>query len=40
MTKANRSPNTIRRSAFAICYYLEYILEKQMKVGDVYQLDY
>lgn len=40
MTKANRSPNTIRRSAFAICYYLEYILEKQMKVADVYQLDY
>lgn len=40
MTKANRSPNTIRRSAFAICYYMEYILEKQMELADVYQLDY
>ncbi len=40
MTRANRSPNTIRRSAFAICYYLEYMDEKQMETGDVYQMDF
>lgn len=40
LTRANRSPNTIRRSAFAICYYLEYMDEKQMELGDVYQLDF
>ncbi len=40
MTRANRSPNTIRRSAFAICYYLEYMNEKRMELDDVYQMDY
>lgn len=40
MTRANRSPNTIRRSAFAICYYLEYMDGRQMGLWDVYQLDY
>lgn len=40
MTRANRSPNTIRRSAFAICYYLGYMEEKQMALEDVYALDY
>lgn len=40
MTKANRSPNTIRLSVFAICYYLEYMDTKHMGMGNVYQLDY
>ena len=40
MARANRSPNTIRRSAFAICYYLEYVNTRQMEVWDVYQLAY
>lgn len=40
LTRANRSPNTIRRSAFAICYYLEYMDEKQMEIEDVYQMDF
>ena len=40
MTRANRSPNTIRRNAFAICYYLEYMNEKRMELDDVYQMDY
>lgn len=38
--RSNRSPNTVRRSAFAICYYLEYMDEKQMELDGVYGLDY
>ncbi|WP_050642204.1 MULTISPECIES: tyrosine-type recombinase/integrase [Clostridia] len=38
--RSNRSPNTVRRSAFAICYYLEYVDEKQMELSEVYGLDY
>ena len=29
--RANRSPNTIRRNAFALAYYWEYLLKKNMK---------
>lgn len=32
---SNRSPNTVRRSAFAICYYLEYLNEIQMEIPQV-----
>lgn len=39
-TRAKRSPNTVRRSAFAILYYLEYLLEKEMEITDVYTLAY
>ena len=39
-TKANCSPNTVRRSAFAICYYLEYIKEIPMEITQVYELDF
>ena len=38
--KSNRSPNTIRRAAFALCYYLEYLSEKQMEIPEVCQLAY
>lgn len=38
--KSNRSPNTIRRSAFAISYYLEYLLEKKMRIKEVYELSF
>ena len=38
--KSNRSPNTVRRSAFAICYYLEYMKDKQMEVTQVYELKF
>ncbi len=40
LTRANRSPNTVRRSAFAICYYLEYMDEKHIEMDDVYRMDY
>ena len=29
-TKSKRSPNTVRRSAFAILYYLEYLQERAL----------
>ena len=38
--RANRSPNTIRRAAFSLCYYMEYLEEKQMELQTVYTLDY
>lgn len=38
--KCRRSPNTVKRSAFAICYYMEYMAEKEMELTEVYQLDY
>lgn len=39
-TRSNRSPNTVKRAAFAICYYLEYLKEIPMEIEQVYQLDY
>lgn len=39
-TKSRRSPNTVRRSAFSILYYLEYLGEREMKIVDVYQLSF
>ena len=39
-TKTNRSPNTVKRAAFAVCYYLEYLKEIPMEVTEVYQLDF
>ena len=35
-----KSPNTVRRSAFSICYYLEYLKEIPMEITDVYGLDF
>lgn len=40
MVRANRSPNTVRRSAFSICYYMEYMRIQQMGLTDVYRLGY
>lgn len=39
-TRSYRSPNTVKRAAFAICYYLEYLKEIPMEIEQVYQLDY
>ena len=36
--KCRRSPNTVKRSAFAICYYMGYMEEKEMELTEVYQL--
>lgn len=39
-TKGNRSPNTVRRAAYALCFYLEYLNEKQMSPTELYWLSY
>lgn len=39
-TKLGRLSNTVRRSAFAILYYMEYLTEKNMQIPDVYKLSY
>ena len=38
--KSNRSPNTVKRAAYALCYYLEYLSEMQMDFPQVYDLQY
>ena len=38
--RAKQSPNTIRRAALALAYYLQYIDEQQMELADVYQLGF
>ena len=38
--KCRRSPNTVKRSAFAICCYMGYMEEKEMELTEVYQLGY
>ena len=38
--KCRRSPNTVKRSAFAICYYMGYMEEKERELTEVYHLDY
>lgn len=38
--KSNCSPNTVRRAAFAICYYLEFMAEKQMELTQAYKMSY
>ena len=38
--KSNRSPNTVKRAAYALCYYLEYLSEMQMDFQQVYDLQY
>ena len=35
--RANRSPNTIRRNAFALAYYWEYLLEEEHEAEDVFK---
>lgn len=36
----NCSPNTVKRSAFSICYYLEYLSEKRLKISQIYDMSY
>ncbi|MDD2960422.1 MAG: tyrosine-type recombinase/integrase [Lachnospiraceae bacterium] len=39
-TCSKRSPNTVRRSAFSILYYLEYLITIEKEVTDVYEMSY
>lgn len=38
--RANHSPNTVRRAALSISYYLEYMDERQMGLTEVYGMGY
>ncbi len=39
-TKSRRSPNTVRRSAFALSFYLEYLSGKELDVTDVLRMKF
>jgi len=39
-TDTNRSPNTVRGIALALCYYMEYILEQGIEIAEVSELEY
>ena len=39
-TKSHRSPNTIRRIAFSLSYYLNYLDSKDLTLSDVYEMKY
>lgn len=38
--KSNRSPNTVKRTAMSLCYYLEYLAEKRTGLTEVYGMAY
>lgn len=38
--RARHSPNTVRRTAFSILFYLEYINEKKKELTDVYEMPF
>ena len=39
-TKSNRSPNTVRRCAFSLTHYMNYLDSKQMRITDVYKFEF
>lgn len=39
-TDSRRSPNTVKRLAFSVCYYLEYLAEKEMELLNVCDLGF
>lgn len=39
-TVMNCSPNTVKRTAFAICYYFEYLAETKLKISQIYDMSY
>lgn len=39
-TKSNLSPNTVKRYAFSLCCYLEYLVEKELDFAQVCELDF
>ena len=38
--ESGRSPSTVQHAAFAICYYLNYLLEKGLELGKVPELPF
>lgn len=39
-TVMNCSPNTVKRTAFVICYYFEYLAETKLKISQIYDMSY
>lgn len=39
-TMMNHSPNTVIRSAFAICYYFEYLAKMGLRIAQIYDMSY
>ncbi len=39
-TVMNCSPNTVKRTAFAFCYYFEYLAETKLKISQIYDMSY
>ena len=39
-TEANRSPNTVRRIALSLCYYLNYLSQTETELTEVDKLDF
>ena len=39
-TRSHRSPNTIRRIAFSIAYYLDYLDSRNLTLSDIYEMKY
>ena len=39
-TVMKRSPHSVKRTAFAHCYYFEYLAEKQLKILQIYDMPY
>lgn len=38
--KSNHSPNTVKRAAFSICWYMQYLSEMQLEITQVYDMEY
>jgi len=39
-TRAKASPNTVRRNAFSLAYYLDFCLENEVTFSDIYHMPY
>lgn len=39
-TESNRSPNTVKRLAYSLCCYMEYLAEQEMKLAEVWELGF
>lgn len=39
-TVMNRCPHSVKRTIFVLCYYFEYLAEKQPKISQIYDMSY
>lgn len=38
--RSNVSPNTVRREAYSLSYYMDYLAEREQEITDVYEMPY